>query len=231
MKLVIPNNWNEITVAQYSELSYLGFDYNTINQLILALTDNEKRTIALSYISPDQFDKLIILLSVLLDVDYETIQLLSQEDFLFILQAISKLGQLENKPTGYNYKAMTVGRWINIEEQLAKDKTNIILFFEKLLGKDVSKEFISEYYPYIKEYNDFRTFIYTTYESFFTSNDEDEIEGLSVEEIKHADIARKWNWYGFLYSLAGGDFIKMHEVSDKNLIGAFNFMSYKKQIR
>jgi len=235
MIVTIPESWEDITVAQYTELSSVGIDYNTIKSLVLALTDERMAIIGLASIDVDEFDKIIKVLSIILDIAEDELLQVDQADLLTILKSLQGLTELPYIASGYDFKTITVGRWINIEEAIKGDASNNIgLLLHKLLDidlNDILSAPITKYYNYVIDFGTFRKNTYTTYESMFIADEDDNTADLTAEELKNIERAKQWNWYGFLYSLAGGDFLKMHEVSDKNFIGALNYLSYKKQLR
>lgn len=236
MTITIPESWDEVSVAQYVELMQLGLDYNTINTLIFSLTNERIGSIGLASIDVADFDKVLTTLAILLDISEDDLMQLEQTDLLTILQSMQGLTTIEQVPTKYNYNAISVAKWINIEEAIKGETTsNIAIMLSKLLEIDeamILRAPITEYYSYVVEFNKHRKDIYEKYQPLFISDDEaEDTTKLTAEEMRNIERAKKWNWYGFIYSLADGDFNTMHEVVNHNFIGALNFISYRKQLK
>jgi hypothetical protein len=236
MRIIIPESWDEVSVAKYTELMQVGLDYKTINSIILALTNEKLGSIGLAAIDVNEFDKVITALSILLDVSEEELMQFEQSDLITILQSMQGLTEIKQVPTGYNYNSISVGRWINIEEAIKGDASNnIALMLSKLLDIDVDTilaQPITKYYSYVIEFGAHRKDIYSKYENLFISDeDAEDTAELTAEELRNIERAKKWNWYGFIYAIADGDFNKMHEVVEHNFIGALNFISYRKQLK
>lgn len=227
ISLKIPTSWEDITVSQYDELSSLNFDTKIIYQLLnfsqLSLLKGE--------ISEESFDNLIVVLSILLDIDSEIIKTFSVSSFLLILSKLTWLKPLEFKKTDDKFNKTQVGLFVDLESIIdAGLQTNFVRFLNKLTGEDVSDQPIPKYFNMFYTYLNWRKKLYEDFSGLFEDKDsEEDIDMKNSSDITRDRFNKKWNWFGFIYTLAGGDILKMEPVTELNMIGALNFLSYEKE--
>lgn len=104
---------------------------------------------------------------------------------------------------------------------------------------------IEDVYGTITDYLKYRAMIFKTYSGLFNSQEEDEDDdgyeeviedetGIQKRERLKAEATdnsiKKWGWDTMILKLAGGDVLKLNEVSDIPLIQGFNVLSIQKEL-
>lgn len=254
-----PNNWNDVTVAQFVELYSLQQD---------------------DFKTEDEYN--IHLLSILTDTSIEELEELSIDEYEELLGNILFIKQLPIKQPQIvitteagklylkdQFNTLTIGEFIDLENLFTqsyiknlptilailyrqKDIKNSLLFLDTYepygdwifhrapLFYDLS---INQVYGVCNQYLEFRTDLFEKYSGLFdeSSNDEengeefDENESVIAraerrkEEAKQKTI-KKWGWDIFLLRLAKNDPIKLEEATGMPLIQALNILSMKKEL-
>lgn len=250
------NNWSDITISQFIELSQLPKDSEDLNfQSFGVIYDIGQDEIdELSY---DEFNDLQLKLNFMSrlptqlvgNIQIKTTQLVLIEDLV----------------------KLSLGEWIDIENLLPDLINNLpviaaILYRKQILGDDFNPDVFEPYGQYIHHrsalFNEssmadiygiiphvlkFRTMIHTNYSGLFNNlegeetnevedEDEDFIESSiekkeRLDEEKTAKYKSKWGWDTVVYSLAKGDITKFEAIYAMPLVMVLNFMSMKYELK
>lgn len=221
MKIKVPTSWADVTVSQYDELR--TYDIDTV--IIFKLLEKDFR------IEKKDFDTLIKTLSVLLDVSEDIIYKMDIESFDLILSKLKWLKPIvANKENKKNFNLIDVGKFVDLEAIIDKGLSdNYIRFVNKIFGKNMSNKPITMVYGEVYNYFNWRKKLFENFSGLFEIDENENIDINSAQELKHQSFNRKWNWYGFIYKLANGNILKMEEVTEVNIITAFNFLSYERE--
>lgn len=220
----IPTSWDDITVSQYDELRLYNLDSNIISSILINVIKNE-----LFNIQYNDFKVLITILSILLDISEDVINKMEIESLKIVLNKLNWLKPIKTeKNIETNFNKFDVGKFIDLETVIENgiDK-DFIKYVNRLFDKDMSNEPITKVYTIAYEYLNWRKKLFEDFAGLFEPNEDEEIK--SSDEMKYENFNRKWNWYGFIYRLAGGDILKMEAVTEINVIGAFNYLSFEKE--
>ena len=217
----VPEGWEDVTIKKYIYLYQNKFNPAALKayyNICLLMPGDEL------YFSEELIDQVINSLSLALDIPEEELEMLTPryigelcEKFLFFNEDIfKKKGKLKPKK---EFKLLTVGEWVDLEELLLKGiYDSYYQIASKLVGIN-EKTSIVEVYRIVNDYLAHRNWLIKQYTGSVFSDLEDE-----EEEIK----SDSWQWFGFMYNLAEGNFLDIHQVAEKNFIGALNFMAYKR---
>ena len=132
--------------------------------------------------------------------------------------------------TNYNlidFDEMTFGQFIDIDTYISKGAgTNLSKIVSVLYGakEDKVKEWnVAKVWGALREVANWRTNIYKEYDEFFELNDQEDIGDVEVSE---PNIQLMW-WESTM-ALANEDFLKVHQVVERPLREALNFLTWKK---
>jgi len=100
---------------------------------------------------------------------------------------------------------------------------------------------IQDVYGVISSYLSYRKMLFKLYAGLFNDSEDDGYHTIpdnetSIEkrerlkEEKREETIRKWNWDSITLKLASNDALKIDEVTNMSLIGAFNVLSLKKEM-
>lgn len=238
----LPKGWHEITVGEFIELQSVLKDELS------------------SYFSV-QIDRLCILLGV----DIEEFDEYDIDELAGLFKSIKFLNKdvpkgnktAEHKP----FEKITFGEFIDIEH-FSKD---VFLNYSKIIATlckrkssdkwgfdiyepqtsevvdrfiQINEEPILKYSNVFDSYFKWRSEIYSTYKVIFqTEDEEEELEGLTEEEIqeikeaeKEEEAKREWIWHLYLHKLTNGDITKQEEVLSLPVIQIFNNLTALKAL-
>ena len=251
----IPNNWSEIKLYQFLELTDLNDK---------GYSDDEKNMEIFSILSNLSFGEIE-------ELDYDTYnELLISLDWIKQLPTKQPKSHLKINSLDFylfdDFNQLTFGEYIDLEvlfdEGYNKNLDIIlsILYRQKTiinnpLYKDefepygnwiyhrrnlFHEECIQNVYGVIAKYSSFKQALIKTYEGLFLTNieSEDNIdEETDLEEIskrkdidKKQEISKKWGWDIWLYKLAKNDPLKIEEATKMPLLQALNVLSMCKEL-
>lgn len=125
------------------------------------------------------------------------------------------------------YRKVKENEWGNkeIEPYGSYDLNERAKLFEEL--------YINDVYGLIKYFNDFRQFIYDSYQNIFQpvigpDNDDYEYDEEEQKEIEAEELKEKWSWENLLHKLSNGDITKYDEITSKPFIFILNHLSFLK---
>ena len=222
MVVNVPTSWQDVSVSQYDELRTYDID----TTIIFKLLNKDFR------VEENDFKKLIKVLSILLDLSEDIIYKMDIESFDLILSKLKWLKPIvANKETKIDFNKIEVGKFVDLEAIIERGiSDNYIRFVNKIFDKDMSEQPITEVYSEAYDYFNWRKKLFEKFSGLFEVDESEDEETISSsQEMKHQSFNRKWNWYGFIYKLAGGNILKMEAVTEINIITAFNFLSYEKE--
>ncbi len=172
------------------------------------------------------------IISDALDIPYDKADMIPVEKKQVILVFIMgllypKVYEVKKEYKGGKLKDFTklnLGEFIDLDIMLTNGLTSIYGIIEKLYGiKAKDDMMISEVYPAVLYYLNFRKQIFKEYENLFGLNDND---GYMEEEGETIPI--EYKWYELIVALADGKFLDITEVVKRPVKEAFNFLSYMK---
>jgi hypothetical protein len=226
-EITLPDSWKDITIDKYIYLYENQFNRGAIGTFV-KLYEVDPSGNATLFLTPEIIDKVIHSLSLILELSQEEVETIGLEDIYKICKHISFFDQdlfkvKTKKKLIKPFNLLNVGEWVNIEESI---RGGLYKNYKKIASTLVSvddKTSVVDVYQHVNDFLSYRKGILKTYESLFIVNEldvDDEQEGKS-----------DWSWFGLLFDLAGGDFLKMHQAAEMNFIGALNFQSYKKSLK
>lgn len=229
MKIIVPTSWQDVKVNQYDELRQYDLDTTIIFRLIKIFETNDLKN--LIQINHNEFINLIKALSILIDVSEENIYKMDIESLKTILNKLSWIKPIKiNSNCKIPFNKILVGQFVDLESIIDNGfEKNFIKFSNKLFGKDMSEQPITQVYGEVYGYFNWRKKLFEDFKGLFEEDEDSDQEIKDSSEIKYTNFNRKWNWYGFIYKLAGGDILKMEAVTEINTISAFNFLAYEKE--
>lgn len=238
--MMLPNNWKQVTVDQFIELSELResefgslFLYNLEVLAILFDTDSEE----LDELEPA---KLMEYISQLHWMRHEPSK-----------KAIKKLGLYTLK----DLNKISLGEFIDLEHYFALDyKINLpsicSILYRKTLTDEwgnvtiepytydleerkeaISESSLVELYGVIPEYLTFRESIRTAYPNFFAPDITEDESEMDEEDLKAEKTESRWGWERIIFSLANEDVTKVDQVTDLPLIFVLNMLSMKADLK
>lgn len=230
--ITIPTEWADISVSKYVELIQTNFDASAMSKFAKNIVGNY---LSLEDFTEKDLDELGQSLCILMDIDEADYE---KFDLYQVTMLISKLKFL-GKPLDKNldpeqmlkkpFNQMSVGEAIDIEEYISAGvEDNLFAIMQILTGCEADTP-ITKVYKTTIDYFAYRKQLFQNFQSLFVDNeihDEDELTDEDKSDIKRET---KWAWYSFLFNLAGGDFEKMHQVTERNFVGALNYFAYMKE--
>ena len=226
MIVTIPTSWEDISVEQYCELQQYELNTKIIFDLLLHFKGVKIK------IDTESFDKLIIVLSILLKVEESFIESLNVKNLNEILLKLKWITPLKAKQSTIDFNKITVGKFVDLETIIENGlNNNFIKFTDKMFDVQTWDMPITKVYSEVTEYLNWRKNLFKNFEGLFENTEEEDLQdvGIGSKELQVSTFNRKWNWFGFIHRLANGDIFKMEDVSEINIIFAFNFLSYEKE--
>lgn len=238
--MTLPNNWKQVTVDQFIELSELReSDFGSLFLYNLEV------------------------LAILLDTDSEELDELEPGK---LMEYISKLHWMRHEPSkkatkklgGYTLKDLnkiSLGEFIDLEHYFALDyKINLPSICSILYRKTLTDEWgnvtiepytydleerkeainessLVELYGVIPEYLAFRESIRTAYPNFFAPDITEDESEMDEEDLKAEKTESRWGWERIIFSLANEDVTKVDQVTDLPLIFVLNMLSMKTDLK
>jgi len=240
--VILPRNWNEVSVSQWLEL-------NTIDEL-------EYNSVFLQTIEA---------LSILSDTDPEELEDLDPEELIDLARKVNFIQrEPSNKPKelvkGLKLKPLdrlTLGEFIDLEHYAMQfvqnfdillsilykrwktDEWGTLVFepytYSIMSRKDIfQKVSINEVYGAVKNYIDYSNDFKKRYENLFNPVIEEEETELDEDDLKaeaEEKVFSKWSWEKLLYDLSNQDLTKIDAVTDLNLVFVFNMLSMVEELQ
>ena len=240
--MILPRNWNEVSVSQWLEL-------NTIDEL-------EYNSVFLQTIEA---------LSILSDTDPEELEDLDPEELIDLARKVNFIQrEPSNKPKelvkGLKLKPLdrlTLGEFIDLEHYAMQfvqnfdillsilykrwktDEWGTLVFepytYSIMSRKDIfQKVSINEVYGAVKNYIDYSNDFKKRYENLFNPVIEEEDTELDEDDLKaeaEEKVVSKWSWEKLLHDLSNQDLTKIDAVTDLNLVFVFNMLSMVEELQ
>ena len=212
MKAIITLNnekWQvpeEITVGQFSQVASLGLEDLKARRLICA---------------------------IILDAPLQTFNQVEDEELEGVFQICMASMISMNEPRPYDglvdFDQMTFGQFVDLDSLSHMGlNDNLVECISIIWEHDTDQIWstpMARYWRGIEQWLEKRKAIYKAYETFFEI-----VEDVEPSEDSNAsdtaDIRRAW--YQAIVTLAGEDFMKIHEVVERPLTEALNYLSYLK---
>jgi hypothetical protein len=132
---------------------------------------------------------------------------------------------------GMDFAKLTFGQFCDLDVISHRGlKANLPELISVLFNEPVDEILerpINLYWPKVEEWLTYRSNLYSRYSSFF-GLDENDAQTSGGEE-NATDAARVW--YQAMIALAAEDFLKIHQVAERPVIEALNFLAYLKDKR
>jgi hypothetical protein len=229
LKIIVPTSWEDVSVNQYNELR--EFDLNTvvITNLIEYFEKNDFKN--LISINENDFKTLIKVLSILLDLSEDVIYKMDIDSLKAIITKLYWLKPIKlNSEYKNDFKKFDVGKFVDLETIIEDGfEKNFTRFINRMFDEQMNLKPITEVYSDAYGYLNWRKKIFEEFSGLFEDDEEIITDNENPADFKAQEFNRKWNWYGFIYKLAGGDILKMEAVTEINIIQAFNYLSYEKE--
>lgn len=158
-----------------------------------------------------------ILLDDKTDLDQETQKLLLSIFFGMIQEEEIKLKDFET---------ITFGEFVDIEVYLAQGTTKTLDKILKIIApycKDINGGLYA-----LNKYLQFRQFLFKQYKGLFSTNETSDEDEKPEHPEKIAFRIMK-SWYKIIVDLAGGDILKMDNITDQPYKKVLNFMAHQKE--
>jgi len=199
----------QLTVDQFSAVQMFGYDNPRAIKLVCATVLKAPLN---SFNDVDEED-LTTLLSMCL------VPLIALQD--------CKTTQLPS----LDFEHLTFGQFCDLDvishRGLKANLPELIAVLFELPVDQILDQPINLFWPVVEEWLTYRSDLYARYSSFF-GLDENDAQRTGDEEGA-TDAARVW--YGAMMALAGEDFLKLHQVAERPVIEALNFLAYLKDKR
>lgn len=241
--IVIPDNWQQVSIGQFQELSD---------------------------IPNDSADNILQTVSILIDIDPEEIRGYSIEEFNAIVSKLDWIKEIPNEANfkqvitvdGTNYALikfaeLTGGEWLDLDEYIKNPIGNLhkimSIMYRELLGGKVDSLILAPYdtesaneraelfkqkmpvgdcYGALVFFFEYRQRVFSDYSGIFhpIGKDEEgveETEPIENEEMVDEGSNQKWNWYAFFYCLAKGDITKIEPILKLNFLFILTHKSFE----
>lgn len=223
----VPESWDDITVSQYDELLELELNTHTIFLLVNALKSG-------NYISLNgvDYNDIVNMLAIMLDTTIDVVESMELSGIIQVLEIISSwIRPLKPATNQINFGKMDVGKFVDLESIIGEGLSkNMVRFINRLNDKDCSGDPITKHFDHFNAYLNWRHQLFIDFTGLFNDiDDEDSIDMKASTEITRENFNKKWNWYGFIYQLAGGDIMRMEPVTELGIVSALNFLSYERE--
>lgn len=230
--ITLPSGWEEITVDRYIYLFKSNFESGAIESYVKLYELDNRNGQGLAFCTPELIDKVIYSISIYADIPEDQVGLFSQDEIYQICKGLKFLNtnlrkhKSKIKPKK-DFKMLTVGEWVDIEGYISDGIFNHYYKLCDKLCNITAKTSIVEVYGIVNDFLVYRDGILKQYGNLFQIIDEENYDEAELVEVKQKN---SWSWFGFLYNLVNGDFLKMHEAAEQNFIGALNYYSYRAMI-
>ena len=198
----------QLTVDQFAAIQQFGYDNEKAQKLICATV-------------------LKTPLNAFNDVEEEDLATL----LAICLIPLSALEKAEKTIPSLNMETLTFGQFVDLDvvshRGLKQNLPELIAILHEVEVAEVLEQPIDLYWPAVQEWLDFRSKLYSSYSGFFGIEENDAREA-GGEQESH-DAARVW--YTAMMILADEDFLKIHQVVERPVIEAMNFLAYIKDKR
>lgn len=197
-----------LTVEQFAAIQQFGYDNSRTQKLICATV-------------------LQAPLNTFNDVDEEELATL----LAICLVPLGSLEAAEKTIPSLDMDRLTFGQFVDLDvishRGLKQNLAELIAVLHEQEVDEILDQPIDLYWPAVQEWLAFRSKLYQSYSSFFDIEENDaKVEG---SETSSVDAARVW--YTALIALADEDFLKVHQVAERPVIEAMNFLAYLKDKR
>ena len=140
-------------------------------------------------------------------------------------------GEHKSDLPAIEFSTLTFGQFCDLDvishRGLKKNLPELISVLYSIPMDEVLEKPINWFWAKVEEWLAYRSDLYSKYSSFFGLEENDAQTSGGTEESH--DAARVW--YQALIALAGEDFLKIHQVADRPVIEALNFLAYLKDKR
>ena len=199
-----------LTVEQFSTIQLFGYDNPRAIKLVCATVLKAP----LNAFNDIDEDDLTVLLSMCL------VPLISLQE-----------GQFTKDVPSLDLDNLTFGQFCDLDvishRGLKKYLPDLITVLFNMPMDEVQEAPINWFWPKIEAWLAYRSELYSKYSAFF-GLEENDAQTTGGSEESH-DAARVW--YQAVIALAGEDFLKIHQVADRPVIEAMNFLAYLKDKR
>lgn len=231
LKIVIPTDWSEITTSQYIKLMSLNLNSDTIKTLLVATKHKNLGLNAFSLlaIGDTEIDKLVSLLSILLNVDSDVLFDIDSDvlfDIITELEWIKPFNDTELINANIEFNKFSVGRWINCEVAIDKGiEKNLQELINGIYDTDKGDACILETYQTVLDFLEYRRDLFSKFPNLFNNKtDNDEVK--TKEEMQKEHFYKVYTWHQYLYNLANGDVLRMEAASELNFVFSLNHLNY-----
>ena len=198
----------KLTVDQFAAIQQFGYDNSKAQKLICATVLGAP-------------------LNTFNDVDEEELATL----LAICLVPLGSLDSAEKTISSLDMGKLTFGQFVDLDvishRGLKHNLPQLIAVLHEVEVDEVLNKPIDLYWPAVQEWLEFRSKLYSSYSGFFgiEENDAQKTGG----EQESIDASRVW--YTALMVLADDDFLKIHQVVERPVIEAMNFLAYVKDKR
>lgn len=201
-----------LTVEQFAAIQQFGHDNSKAQKLICATVLGAP-------------------INAFADVEEEDLGLLLAM-CLVPLQALQEgttLHQVNYKP--FDLDTLTFGQFVDLDvishRGLKTNLPELISVMYTMPIEEVLVTPINAFWPQVEAWLAYRSKLYSSYSAFFGIDENNaQTEGGTSESLDAARV-----WYTALMVLADEDFLKLHQVAERPVIEAMNFLAYIKDKR
>jgi hypothetical protein len=131
---------------------------------------------------------------------------------------------------------LSLGTFVDLDiltsEGLSSNLTQIVSMLYRTDPEIVGQLPIQDTWPAVRIWQDFRKGVYRQYAYLFGTEASDEQESDEQESSKEKpEVNIKEAWYKLIIALAGEDFLNIHQVVERPLMEALNFLTWLKSKR
>jgi len=162
------------------------------------------------------------IISILLDIEYQSIENLEQETLdLLMGLTISLMNQRVEAPME-NLEKMTFGQFVDLEVYLSLNYTNYIKDMMNILSPYTKTSDKALYV--IEKWLNWRTHIYRQYKGLFQSEEGEETGPSTKTKMSVAK-----SWYKIIIELSNNNILKVEEIENQPFRKMLNYMAYLKE--
>lgn len=198
----------KLTVDQFAAIQQFGHDNSKAQKLICATV-------------------LSAPLNTFNDVEEEELATL----LAICLVPLGSLESAEKTIPSLDMGKLTFGQFVDLDvishRGLKQNLPHLIAVLHEVEVEEVLDKPIDLYWPAVQEWLAFRSKLYTSYAGFFGIEENDPQEAGGEQES--IDASRVW--YTAMMVLADDDFLKIHQVVERPVIEAMNYLAYIKDKR
>lgn len=198
----------KLTVDQFAAIQQFGYDNSKAQKLICATVLGAP-------------------LNTFTSVDDEELTTL----LAICLVPLGSLDSAEKTIHCLDMETLTFGQFVDLDvvshRGLKHNLPQLIAILHEVEVDEILDQPIDLYWPSVQEWLTFRSKLYSSYAGFFGIEENDaQASGGEQESIDASRV-----WYTALMVLADEDFLKIHQVTERPVIEAMNFLAYVKDKR